>query len=65
MKQITFTENELDLIAACVLQTIRDLRAANERLFVADATQSIGTTIHRCNNLLRTITEKQENCHEK
>lgn len=64
MIQITFTKNELDLIAECILQTIRDLRAANERIFVADATQSIGTTISRCNNLLRTIAEKQEACHE-
>lgn len=64
MIQITFTKNELDLIAECILQTIRDLRAANERIFVADATQSIGTTIHRCNKLLHTIAEKQEACHE-
>lgn len=64
MKQITFTKNELELIAECVLQTIRDLRAANERLFVADATQSIGETIHRCNNLLRTISVMQGVSHE-
>ena len=57
MKQIIFTDNELSLIGECVLQTIRDLRAASDRILVSDATQSIETTIRRCNHILELLAE--------
>ena len=57
MRQPTFTDNELSLIGECVLQTIRVLRAASDRIMIADATQSIETTIIRCNEILKKLAE--------
>lgn len=52
-----FSNNDLDLIGECVLQTIRDLRAASDKILVADATQSIETTILRCQHILNILSE--------
>lgn len=60
MYNLTFTKNDLDLIGECVLQTIRDLRAASEKIVVQDATNSIETTILRCGNILRELAKVQE-----
>lgn len=57
MKQPNFTDNELSLIGECVLQTIHDLRAASEAIWVSDATQSIETTIGRCQTILNKLAE--------
>lgn len=60
MYNLTFTKNDFDLIGECVLQTIRDLRAASEKICVQDATNSIETTILRCGNILRELAKVQE-----
>lgn len=60
MYNLTFTKNDLDLIGECVLQTIRDLRAASEKIVIQDATNSIETTILRCGNILRELAKVQE-----
>lgn len=57
-----FTDNELSLIGQCVLQTIRTLRAASDRILIEDATQSIETTILRCRTILNKLAEAD---HEK
>lgn len=57
MKQPNFTDNDLDLIGECVLQTIRDLKEEREKILVTDATQSISTTILRCQHILRLLAE--------
>ncbi len=60
MYNLTFTKNDLDLIGECVLQTIRDLRSASEKICVQDATNSLETTILRCGHILRELAKVQE-----
>lgn len=57
MYEIAFTKNQLDLIGECVLQTVRDLRKASDMVLIADATQSLETTILRCNEILKLLAE--------
>lgn len=57
-----FTDNELSLIGECVLQTIHDLRTAADHIWLTDATQSIETTIGRCQTILNKLAEAD---HEK
>lgn len=57
MKQQKFTDNDLSLIGECVLQTIHDLRAASDHIWIDDATQSIETTIGRCQHILNLLAE--------
>lgn len=57
-----FTDNELSLIGECVLQTIHDLREAVDNIWVADAAQSLETTIMRCQEILNKLAKAD---HEK
>lgn len=60
MYNLTFSKNDFELIGECVLQTIRDLRAASEKIQVQGATQSIELTIMRCNSILRELAKVEE-----